>query len=298
MDVPRVGVEPHPGGMPDLHVADHTFFVIGDDAPGVGIHQADQRLVRDRLVADPKRQVGGCPVGRRQHLGLIELPLQVPDFGSDGLDRRVVQRLHLALLINLGLGVGQGGGCFLRIGRRGIERLARQKAGVSDRLGAPQIVIGQPGLSRGGVARRLCGFDEIVVDRKLCLGLGSLRLLLGKVQSKRYRVDLREQGALAHGLVVGDRDGDDAAGNLRSDGDEIGGHVGVVGVGEDIARPPIKRERRGQPGEHQQDAASVAARRRDRRIDDDPVGERAQHRRRGARQPRLHRGGPVAKRGI
>src|SRR5271155_524236 len=37
VNMPRVGVEPDPGGMANFHMTDHAFLVIGVNAPGVSV---------------------------------------------------------------------------------------------------------------------------------------------------------------------------------------------------------------------------------------------------------------------
>jgi len=257
----------------------------------MGIDQADQRLVRHRLVADPQREVGDRAVGRRQQLGLVELPLQIGDFRGDRLDRRLVQGLCLACLDDGVLGIGESGCRFLLLRRGILERLARHKAGGGDGSRAPQIVCRHLLLGGSSVARRLGRFDQIMIDRELRLGLDPLGNLLSERQPERRRVDLGEQGSLGHGLVIDDRHRDDAAGDPRGNTDEIGSHIGVIGIGKDVARSPIKAERQQQSRQDQQHPPAIAPRRRDVRIDGD--GTRAQQRRR--RQPRVNRGSPIAK---
>jgi hypothetical protein len=178
--MPWIGVEPYPGGVADLHVADHAFLIIGEDAPCMRVDEADQRLIGDRLVADAQGKVGDGAVGWRQDLGLLELPLEIGDRGGDRLDRRLVQGLHLALLGHRGLGIVERRRRLLGCGARCIEGLARQKTGRRDRLGARQIVVGEAGASHGGVARRFCRFDQVVIDRELGFGFDPLGLLLVK----------------------------------------------------------------------------------------------------------------------
>ena len=178
--------------------------------------------------------------------------------------------------------------------RRAVERLLRQETRGGDRLITPQIVARQPRLFGGLVARRLGRFDQVVVGRQLRLGLAELALLFGQRQSEWRRIDPGEQSSLGHALVVDDRHGDDPPGDLRRDRDEIGGHVGVVGIGEDIARPPIEAECRRQGHQHQDHPPPIACRGCGFRVEDHLIRDRAQHRRRGSGQPRLNGGAPIA----
>ena len=240
MKMPRVGVEPNPGGMTDCHMADHAFLIIGVDPPGMRVDQPEQRLVLHRLVADPQHELRDGSVGRRQQLGLIELPLQIGDLGADRRHTGLMQSKHLLCFSDCRFGIGQRRLCLLHLRGRGLERLAGDEAGCGDRRGAAQIVARQPLLGRCIVALRLRRDNGVAVDGELRLGLGLFRLLFVERQLKRGRVNRREQVAFLYGLVVDDVHADDPAADIGSDVDEVGCDIGVVGIGEDVARGPIQ----------------------------------------------------------
>src|SRR5215472_6561103 len=107
VNVPRVGVEPDPGSAADLHVADHALLVVGEDPPSMRVDETNQRRVLDRLVADAQHEIGDRAVGRSEQLCLIELPLQIGDFGADRRDGGLVQGQRLLRFRYCGLGIGR-----------------------------------------------------------------------------------------------------------------------------------------------------------------------------------------------
>ena len=134
MNMPRVGIKPHPSGVADLHVADHAFFVIRVNTPRMRVHQPNQWLICDRLIADTQGKVGDRAVGRRKDLGLLELPLQISDIVVIALTVASCSASIWRSLATVVSALLSSAAASCAAAERSIKRLARQKTGVRDGL--------------------------------------------------------------------------------------------------------------------------------------------------------------------
>ena len=64
MQVPRLGIQPDPGGVTRLEAADIALLVVGDDASGMGIDDANHGYIGLRGIADTNGESGNGAAGR------------------------------------------------------------------------------------------------------------------------------------------------------------------------------------------------------------------------------------------
>ena len=72
---PRVGVEPDPGGMAWLEMAQIVFLVVCLHAPRMPVHDGDRRVVRRHHIASLQDKVGDVAVDGCDHLRTAQAPL-------------------------------------------------------------------------------------------------------------------------------------------------------------------------------------------------------------------------------
>ena len=185
-----------------------------------------------RGVADADGEVDDRAGGRRHNIGAAEPPL-----GGRHLRHRAVERGAL----------GSDGG--LRLGDRGCARWssrprraaarrwpcrARPAAHCLRARSASRACVGPRRYGRKStLERRLGGGEFLLRHHDHRLRFGEIWPGLVDRQLEGFGIDAQQLVADLDLLVVDDVDGDDPAGHFRRDGDQVGAHIGIVGVGDE-----------------------------------------------------------------
>ncbi len=266
------GIDRHPGGIAETHVGHLRLLVVGDHP------DPRQRHHRYHLGADideltgPDLTLAHQPVRRRDDAGIIHvvagqghLRLRRLDLGPKLVLLHVQTRQQSLLLIELSIVELELGSGAPFVGVRLLDQLlgsgdtGLQQFALTLRL---QLITHQVGLGRHDGRLGLtdqCPLNVLLVreigQRRLCggevgLGLRQLRAIVGGI-------DLHDQIALAHNLIVSDTDGGDIARDFRRQRGHVAGGVGVVGrlvTGGAGPAVPVSRHVPGQdtgPDHHQ-----------------------------------------------
>jgi hypothetical protein len=127
---------------------------------------------------------------------------------------------------------------------RHVRRADQGRDAVARRLG-----IDQGGLR--GLQARLGGGGVVLI----CVGLGAGFLdrgrALGDDKLERHGIDGGELVALPDRLIVGHMHGNDAAGDLRRYGDEVGADIGVASIGNEAGDHLIGDEQGQKAADHE-----------------------------------------------
>ena len=144
---------------------------------------------------------------------------------------------------------------------RGLLRQSPLPARIGVRLEARRLRRGQLRL-RGrepGRIGRPCGLQRDTCIGELCFGLLQAPLRLIARGDVGARIDLKQQVAGLHPLIVVHVEGDDGPGHLRRDRDRVAIGVGIVGGGNVLRQVPVG-DRAGGRDQHNERQNQLGAR--------------------------------------
>jgi hypothetical protein len=132
----------------------------------------------------------------------------------------------------------------------GVKRSAVRLARVQIGLGAPHLVLRHGGISPLRLPQAPLVGEGGLDHRQLGLGLGQFQPIV-------FRVDAKQQVPGGDLLIITDRQFDQASGQGRGDGDQVGIDGGVVSAGrEGEGRNQPIRDGKGSQGDHDKEEAA------------------------------------------